>query len=122
MAGQLDAEAALERMAALLAKTTGATRVQVWVRVGEQLRPQVTWPAEQALAGAESARYVRDNLIFPPFADATRAVAVRLGDELLGVLTVLKPRDEQVSAAAGGSFRIRSGPGLGTTVHGRLPA
>jgi len=25
-------------------------------------------------------------------------------------------------AAAGGSFRIRSGPGLGTTVLGRLPA
>ena len=99
MAGQLDAEAALERMAALLAKTTGATRVQVWVRVGEQLRPQVTWPAEQALAGAESARYVRDNRIFPPFADATRAVAVRQGNELLGALTVLKPRDEQVSAA-----------------------
>src|SRR6516162_1283342 len=99
MAGQLDAEAALERMAALLARTTGATRVQVWVRVGEQLRPQVTWPAEQALAGAESARYVRDNRIFVPFADATRAVAVRQGNELLGALTVLKPRDEQVSAA-----------------------
>jgi len=25
-------------------------------------------------------------------------------------------------AAAGGSFHLRSGPGLGTTVRGRLPA
>ena len=44
MAGQLDADVALDRMASVLAGATGAVRVEVWVRVGAQLRPQVTWP------------------------------------------------------------------------------
>ena len=44
MAGQLDADAALDRMASMLASATGAVRVEVWVRVGPELRPQVTWP------------------------------------------------------------------------------
>ena len=45
MAGQPDAAATLDRMTALLAAATGATRLDVWIRVGDQLRPQVTWPA-----------------------------------------------------------------------------
>ena len=44
MAGQLDPGLALDRMAAVLAGATGAERVGVWVRVGGELRPQVTWP------------------------------------------------------------------------------
>jgi hypothetical protein len=44
MAGQLDADAALDRMSTVLAGATGAVRVQVWVRVGPQLRARVTWP------------------------------------------------------------------------------
>jgi hypothetical protein len=42
MAGQLDTDAALERMAAVLAAATGATRVEVWIRVGSQLRPRAS--------------------------------------------------------------------------------
>ena len=41
MAGQLDADVALNRMASVLAGATGAVRVEVWIRVGAQLRPQV---------------------------------------------------------------------------------
>jgi signal transduction histidine kinase len=78
-----------------------ATPYQVLADFAEDMAGQLDAEAaaEQALAEAESARYVRDDLIFPPFAEATRAVAVRHGNELLGALTVLKPRDEQVSAA-----------------------
>ena len=45
MASQPDAAATLDRMAALLARATGATGLAVWIRVGDQLRPQATWPA-----------------------------------------------------------------------------
>ena len=48
MAGQLDFDTALDRMASMLAGATGAVRVEVWIRVGAQLRPQVTWPRGSA--------------------------------------------------------------------------
>jgi signal transduction histidine kinase len=95
MADQLDVDAALDRMASVLAAATGAVRVEVWVRVGPRLRPQATWPhgstpsAPVLLAGSD---------VLPAFDAATRAVAVRHGDELLGAITVQKPRNEAVSA------------------------
>ena len=95
MAGQLDADAALERMSTVLAGATGAVRVQVWVRVGPQLRARVTWPHGSAPAAAV-ALTGGDRL--PEFG-ATRAIAVRHTDELLGAITLQKPRNEPVSAA-----------------------
>jgi len=94
MAGQPDAAATLDRMAALLAGATGATGLTVWIRVGDQLRPQATWPAGSA--ATEPVPLAAGAL--PDFG-ATRAVAVRHGNELLGALTVVKPPDEPVSAA-----------------------
>jgi signal transduction histidine kinase len=96
MAGQLDADAALDRMASVLAGATGAVRVEVWIRMGAELRLRVTWPADSAppanlpLAGGTE---------LPSFDLATRAIAVRHRDELLGALTIQKPRNEPVSAA-----------------------
>jgi signal transduction histidine kinase len=95
MAEQLDVDAAMDRMAAVLAAATGAVRVEVWVRVGPRLRPQAAWPhgstpsAPVSLAGPA---------MLPFFGAATRAVAVRHGDELLGAITLHKPRNEPVSA------------------------
>ena len=95
MADQLDVDVALERMASVLAAATGAVRVEVWVRVGPRLRPQTTWPhgstpsAPVPLAGSA---------VLPAFDAAERAVAVRHGDELLGAITLQKPRNEPVSA------------------------
>jgi len=61
-----------------------------------ELRPHATWPrgstppaAIPLIQGIEPAA----------FELATRAVAVRHGDELLGALTVQKPKNEPVSAA-----------------------
>ncbi len=48
MAGPLDFDMALDRMASILARATGAIRVEVWIRVGPQLRPLVTWPRGSA--------------------------------------------------------------------------
>jgi signal transduction histidine kinase len=96
MAGQLDFDTALDRMASILAGATGAVRVEVWVRVGAQLRPQVIWPRGSALPPAVP---LIDDAELPAFELTTRAVAVRHGDELLGALAVQKPRNELVSAA-----------------------
>jgi signal transduction histidine kinase len=95
MAGQLDADAALDRMSSVLAGATGAVRVEVWVRVGPQLRARVTWPHGSAPAAAVA---LTDGDTLPEFG-ATRAIAVRHGDELLGAITLQKPKNEPVSAA-----------------------
>ena len=96
MAGQLDFDMALDRMASVLAGATGAVRVEIWVRVGAQLRPQVTWPRGSAPPAAVP---LAGDAELPAFELATRAVAVRHGDELLGALTIQKPRNEPVTAA-----------------------
>jgi signal transduction histidine kinase len=95
MGGQLDVDVALDRMAAVLAAATGAVRVEVWVRVGPRLRPQVTWPPGSPPPAAVP---LTDHGGLPVL-DATRAIAVRHTDELLGAITLQKPRNEPVSAA-----------------------
>ena len=96
MAGQLDADAALNRMASVLAGATGAVRVEIWIRVGAQLRPQVTWPRGSI---PPTAVPLTSDAQLPAFDAATRAIAVRHTDELLGAITIEKPRNEPVSAA-----------------------
>jgi signal transduction histidine kinase len=96
MAGQLDFDTALDRMASILAGATGAVRVEIWVRVGAQLRPQVIWPRG---AAPPTAVPLIDGAGLPLFELATRAVVVRHGDELLGALVIQKPRNEPVTAA-----------------------
>jgi signal transduction histidine kinase len=96
MAGQLDFDTALDRMASILAGATGAVRVEIWIRVGAQLRTQVTWPRGPDPPAAVP---LIDDAELPAFELATRAVAVRHGDELLGALAIQKPRNEPVTAA-----------------------
>jgi signal transduction histidine kinase len=96
MAGQLDFDIALDRMASILAAATGAVRVEIWVRVGAQLRPQVIWPRGSAPPAAVP---LIDDTELPAFELATRAVAVRHADELLGSLAIQKPRNDPVTAA-----------------------
>ena len=114
MAGQLDADLALDRMASVLAGATGAVRVDVWVRVGARLHPRAAWPhgsdppAAVPLTGPVAATgpvpltrpvAATGPVALPAFDAATRAIAVRHGDELLGAITLQKPRNEPVSPA-----------------------
>jgi signal transduction histidine kinase len=94
MAGQLDADVALDRMASVLADATGAVRVEVWVRIGSQLRPAATWPRGSPQRAAVP--LTGDGEL--PVLDSTRAIAVRHAGELLGAITLDKPRNEPVSA------------------------
>ena len=102
MAAQLDADVALDRMASVLAGATGAVRVDVWVRVGARLQPRAAWPpgSDPPAAVPPTGTVAPTGPVsLPTFDAATRAVAVRHGDELLGAITLQKPKNEPVAAA-----------------------
>ncbi len=94
MAGQLDYGEALDKMVSLLAGATGATRAGAWIRMGAELRPAATWPPGSP---APSPVAVSGHLELPPI-DASRAVPVRHGDELLGALSLQKPANEPLTS------------------------
>ena len=96
MADQLDYDKAVDRMVAVLASATGATRTEAWIRVGAELRPFAVWPGGSVPPGPVS---LADSTRLPAFEAATRAVAVRHGSELLGALALEKPRNEPLTAA-----------------------
>jgi signal transduction histidine kinase len=94
MAGTYGLDDVLQRMASILAHGTGATRVDVWLRVGGELRPVAAWPADAT--ERRSIALAQDDGL-PAIEDATRAVAVRHGDELFGALSLEKPRNEPLT-------------------------
>jgi signal transduction histidine kinase len=96
MAGQLEVDVALDRMAAVLAAATGAVRVEVWIRIGAQLRPRVTWPSGTSPSAPVA---LNSTAALPAFDAPIRAIAVRHGPELLGAISIAKPKNEPVSAA-----------------------
>jgi signal transduction histidine kinase len=83
----------LPRMARALREGTAAARADVWVRAGEELRPEASWPSDaEALAPrpvtVEAA--VTPRSMFEP---------VRHQGEVLGALSLEKRPGEQVSGA-----------------------
>jgi signal transduction histidine kinase len=96
MAGQLDYDKAVDRMVALLAGATGAIRAEAWILVGAQLRPVTMWPEGSPHPDSVP---VSGQAHLPAFGPGTRAAAVRHGNELLGALTLEKPRSEPLTAA-----------------------
>ncbi len=94
----------LVHLAELIAKGTGADPARVWLRVGSELRPAATWPTSSDSAAARidvgltmSGDGEVDQAVLPALPDADLAEPVRDGGELLGVLTIAKPRGERVS-------------------------
>jgi signal transduction histidine kinase len=94
MAGQLDLTEAVEKMVSVLAGATGADRAEAWIRVGTELRPAAVWP-HGSPASAAIALGPGDGL--PAFAGTSRAAAVQHGGELLGALSLQKPRNEPLT-------------------------
>jgi signal transduction histidine kinase len=95
VAGQLDLTEAVNRMVSVLAGATGADRAEAWIRVGAELRPAAVWPHGSAPSTAVALG--ADGAI-PPFEEASHAVAVRHGGELLGALSLQKPRNEPLTS------------------------
>jgi signal transduction histidine kinase len=85
-------EDVLPRMAQLVAEATGARRVDVWLRVGRELRPEVTWPAD---APAHPARTIANDRA--PLVSEERGVEVRHQGELLGEITMEPAPDDPMN-------------------------
>lgn len=94
MGGTYGVDDVLRRMAAILGQGTGATRVEVWLRVGRELRPAAAWPAEVVMPGPMP--LLADDEL-PALDGVTRAVAVRHDGEVLGALALEKPRNEPLT-------------------------
>ena len=82
----------LPRLAQTVSDGLGGARVEVWVRAGDELVREVSWPTEADTAGPV------------PVIDATeldlpgdRVIPVRHRDELLGALAVTKPAGETIT-------------------------
>jgi signal transduction histidine kinase len=86
-------EDVLPRMVQILAAGIGATEAGVWLRVGAELRPAATWPANGVLAPVAM---MDDDL--PAFAEHEHAFPVRHGGELLGAITVVTSPGEPLSS------------------------
>jgi signal transduction histidine kinase len=94
VAGQLDLTEAVDRMVTVLAGATGADRAEAWIRVGTQLRPAAVWPHGSPPSTAVA---LGPDSGLPAFEGASRAVAVQHGGELLGALSLQKPRNEALT-------------------------
>ena len=82
----------LPRMAEVLANGTGATTARVWLRIGEELRPAASWPAN----GEAPPIRVEDGGI-GDFDGEEEGVEVRQHGELLGALTVTMPPSDPMN-------------------------
>ena len=83
----------LSRMARILAEGTAARRADVWLKVGNELRPASSWPSD--LDAPEP--LVIESTEIPWIENVTSAVAVRHQGELFGALSVTKPANESLT-------------------------
>jgi len=95
VAGTYATEDLLPRMARILGEGTGAARAEVWLRVGEKLRPAATWPPDGATRSDPIP--ILDGEL-PSLGPGVDALPVRQDGELLGAIAVTKPPSEPLSA------------------------
>jgi hypothetical protein len=81
-------------MARILAEGTGARSASVWLKVGDELRPDADWPADHR---TQDALPLGDGEI--PDLSATLALPVHHRGELLGALSLTKPPGERLTPA-----------------------
>jgi len=86
-------EELLPRVARTVAEATGATGVEVRVRLGDELRSAAVWP----VGAAESPPVPVVGQILPPIPGVDHALPVRHQGELLGALTLTKRPGESLS-------------------------
>jgi len=87
-------EAVLSRMAEVLAQGTGAERAEVWLRVGDTMRPAAAWPRLEA---ADAPILGVTGQILPQIPGSDRSAPVRHQGELLGALAVKKRPGETLT-------------------------
>jgi signal transduction histidine kinase len=96
-------EDVLPQMAQIVAAGTGAERVVVWLRVDDELRPEVSDGRQRPEAWSAGGRGVAplpvDGQAMPPLPDADMSVPVVHQGELLGAISVKMPKDEPLRPA-----------------------
>jgi len=90
LAGTFDTSDLLPKMARMLAEATGAVRGDVWLRVGNQLRPAGSWPT-----GDVPSPVPLTHGTIPGIEGRDLVVPVLHQGELLGALTVSKKPGDQ---------------------------
>jgi len=88
-------EDVLPRLARAIADGTGATKAEVWLRVGDRLRSAASWPS----MAAEDVRLPLGDREVIEVTGADRVAEVRHQGELLGALTLTKPANDPVTLA-----------------------
>ncbi len=86
-------EDVLPRMAQTLAEATAAVRADIWLKVGDELRDEASWPA-----GSDRLESVRASGEDVSAIGADLAVPVRHRGDLLGAISISKRPGEPVSA------------------------
>jgi signal transduction histidine kinase len=94
MGGAQASEELLPRMARILAEGTGASDALVWLKVGQELRPEARWPEAELPASLP----MPDGRL-PDLPDATLALPVTHRGDLLGALTLAKAAGERLTPA-----------------------
>ena len=85
----------LPRLAQLVTEATAASRAEVWIRVGDALRPAGAWPQDPAT----DASIPMTNGEVPDLPGAERTFSVRHQGELLGAIAVAAPPNEPFSSS-----------------------
>jgi signal transduction histidine kinase len=93
MTGTFETDDVLPRVARLLAEGTGATRAEVWLRVGDRLHLEASSAAREGPVAPLP--LVREDL--PSIPDASVVAEVRDGDDLLGALALAKAPGEPLT-------------------------
>ena len=92
--GTYAAEDVLPQMAQIVAAGTGATKVVIWLRVGDELHP------EASSGGNPHEGPLRiDGQALPPLPDGDISVPVVHQGELLGAISITMPKDEPLRPA-----------------------
>ncbi len=112
MAGAYESEDLLPRMARILGEGTGAGSTRVWLKVGDELRAEATWPASE-----DSPALPMEDGALPTVPDASLLLPVRYRGDLLGALSLTKlpgerltPTEEKLAAdlASGAGLVLRN--------------
>ena len=92
--GTYSAEDVLRQMAQTVAAGTGAEQVVVWLRVGDELRPEAS-----SDGSVNAAPLLVDGHELPRLPDSNVSVPVMHQGELLGAISVQMPKDEPLRPA-----------------------
>src|SRR5207247_7977638 len=92
LSGTYSIDDILPRMAELLGTGIGALDVQIWLRVGSELRPSARWPTGSDRPSRAPTPFDGEHL--PDFDGADRVVAVRHLGDVVGAIAVTVPPSE----------------------------